>query len=1154
MQIKEQLEGYSLVRAEVYNWGNFSGWHRLNLMQLSLINKSPFHRNSMMAGENGSGKSTWMDGIMCMLFPFSTSLKMGVVDNTEDNSSGGRKIGDYVLGKYGANTSGEDSTLDLTKVYGRKTGISAFLIHFQHNSDPSKKVTVGRVWWFSDYKLKPNDHFFMAPGDVSIADPNKDNILIENSLPKNPKELKAVLDNKVVGSKTFDQAKDYFSEFSQTFGGVSKEDLKLLMKAATVKKISEIDPFIRENMLLHTTNESIVRLIAGVADADSISKDIDLYLEKIESMGKVIKELSKDFEVVQEKKTKLVEQKIIQGYGYWKDQEQALQQIVEFKKQIEKSLEGFPVFKNKLSEKDNELSKIQIELGQKDVASRVRNLEAQKVIHQSEVQIIDKEWKKVENWLAQAGFNKISRDVANLQILLDGSKDLIASNDQEKVKLEQELDCVKDLHKEQQGQITKIQTELDHLGKHQTRIPPDLYSIKNRIIEELGLPAGSLMFVGELIEIKSEELKYSKAVETTLNPISRNLLCHPDYTNQVSQWLNENKIYQTVVMKRITETELSAPSARSFSSNSTLSKIALKPKEFNPFYTYLMNWLSNGFDYKIVTTQEFGRADLEKGVTIEGLVKTDRRTQRKNSERTGSYLGWNHEDHEATLVEQLAQLKVDVQKNQEKIKSVSADLAGLGKKDQMVESLGHLDLVQLDYSGVQAKIDGIDKEIANVSKEDTDYEELRAKETLIRQDIFDLQQELADLTSNNRHAEEQIKELESEIAEKKELVSRLFSQEVNGQELRTLVVSPEVAFTELDKKIAESGMDILAYSQAIETEVTRLNKKLDESRTKLLLRDYEKEYNDTSLVYRVNSELEIESVKIIWEARKAEFESVGLKEAKAKWDEFYNSTLVEYIKSTSMEIRSEQHKIKENIESINEVLKKMDFEKIAAANETRFVQIRYSRSQDDRIVIFNKDLSQIEKEIQRGEESKEVEVNRPSLMAKLNSFVEKLKEENYSDFVTDVRNHYNFIVNSYSRFVDENGEFKLVEVFQGAKKDGKSGGQTVQLTYTLLAAALAYRMNFFHPVKGKDTLRLIILDEFGNNFDNEKPKASIELFNQMGFQCLFILPMTKTDLLSEYVNTFTAVYKKSASESKVLSYKIESKQDYLDLIKSEETV
>jgi uncharacterized protein YPO0396 len=283
--MKINTDGYSLVRAEVYNWGNFSGWHSFDLMQLSLISKSPFHRNSMMAGENGSGKSTMLDGIMCMLFPFSTSLKMGVIDNTEDNASGGRKIADYVLGKYGANNN-EGDTLDLTKVYGRKTGISAFLIHFQHNTDHDKKVTIGRIWWYSDYKLKTNDLFFLAESDLSIADEKKPNILIDNSLPKTPKDFKTVLEARITGVKVYEQTKEYFSEFSKIFGDVTKDDLKLLMKAATVKKISEIDPFIRDHMLMPSNNDSIMRLISGVGDAEAISSDIELFLEKVDAIDK----------------------------------------------------------------------------------------------------------------------------------------------------------------------------------------------------------------------------------------------------------------------------------------------------------------------------------------------------------------------------------------------------------------------------------------------------------------------------------------------------------------------------------------------------------------------------------------------------------------------------------------------------------------------------------------------------------------------------------------------------------------------------------------------------------------------------------------------------------------------------------------------------
>ena len=87
-------------------------------------------------------------------------------------------------------------------------------------------------------------------------------------------------------------------------------------------------------------------------------------------------------------------------------------------------------------------------------------------------------------------------------------------------------------------------------------------------------------------------------------------------------------------------------------------------------------------------------------------------------------------------------------------------------------------------------------------------------------------------------------------------------------------------------------------------------------------------------------------------------------------------------------------------------------------------------------------------------------------------------------------------------------------------------------------------MHFHDPVKGKNSLRIIILDEFGGKFDNEKPRDIVALLQQMGFQSILVSPMSKADLLAESIGELVLVHKKSASESKVTSYDVSSREDY----------
>ena len=130
----------------------------------------------------------------------------------------------------------------------------------------------------------------------------------------------------------------------------------------------------------------------------------------------------------------------------------------------------------------------------------------------------------------------------------------------------------------------------------------------------------------------------------------------------------------------------------------------------------------------------------------------------------------------------------------------------------------------------------------------------------------------------------------------------------------------------------------------------------------------------------------------------------------------------------------------------------------------------------------------------------------------------------------------------------KDSEDLVVEVFTGARKDAKSSAQTTQLAYALLASSLAYRFRFHDPDAGKDSLRLIVLDEFGGKFDNEKPREIVKLLDKMGFQSILLSPMSKADLLAESIGQLVLVHKLSASHSKVKSFEISSLEDYHKLL------
>ncbi|NCN39870.1 AAA family ATPase, partial [bacterium] len=177
-------DGYSLIEMEIVNWGNFHKHQKFNLRRIGEgegLFASP--QASAILGVNGSGKTTLIDALMIALLPFEASVKLGVTNDYESGAGGGRSIKDYVLGKYSSSHDGDQG--DLASVYGRESGCSVLLLRFQHNRYPDRFLSLGRLWWFSKYRVSDTQMGFLSFDDLSV-----EQLCTDSKLPSSPKVFK----------------------------------------------------------------------------------------------------------------------------------------------------------------------------------------------------------------------------------------------------------------------------------------------------------------------------------------------------------------------------------------------------------------------------------------------------------------------------------------------------------------------------------------------------------------------------------------------------------------------------------------------------------------------------------------------------------------------------------------------------------------------------------------------------------------------------------------------------------------------------------------------------------------------------------------------------------------------------------------------------
>ncbi|HEY8271043.1 MAG TPA: SbcC/MukB-like Walker B domain-containing protein, partial [Pseudobdellovibrionaceae bacterium] len=693
-------------------------------------------------------------------------------------------------------------------------------------------------------------------------------------------------------------------------------------------------------------------------------------------------------------------------------------------------------------------------------------------------------------------------------------------------------------------QATPLRQDIEHLSTHQTLIDPGLYNIKTAALKELKLPKNSLMFIGELLSVKSPELRI--AAESALEPIAKNLLVHPDYLDVFTPWLNKNNLAKSITVKRLTaldlkETAVLQPSVE----NSILTTLEIRSSQEHPFSGYMALWLNNSFDYQVVEVKEFkkGKSLL---VTKEGLVKRDSFTMRKLSKNLRYTLGWNPEERIAQLAAELAQLLEEINTKEVTVKTTASatdDQRILLNTFSEYKTVQDLEFINVDHLHEQIK--DLRQQITDLKRKDQKHHDRKELLEKLKLSLRKIQETRAGMASELERLKRVLKEL-------KERHSELRQTYESSRHLELLRVTEsleqiELRLNENRNRLTKNQDEVLEHIEGKEKDLETKKDSLIAAVNRLLTQ-YQDRFGDPQLVYQLRDISILVSVTQDWNLHKERLEGTELAGLEMKWQLFFSDILIKSIKDTLNEIKSQRLKIESNIQSINDVLKLNHFEKLPTEN--RFLQIHSESSSDARVRTFRRSCLDIENLLASPALRVKLENASKEVLAPLEKFVNDLKEDpKVREFVTDVRNHFEFEVRSWSQ-KDHSPEVELAETFTGSRNDAKSSAQTTQLAYTLLASSLAYRFKFNDPVAGQNTPRMIILDEFGGKFDNEKPRDIIKMLSQMGFQSLLVSPMTKAELLADSVNTINLVHKASASKSKVQHYVIQSKEDYDKLIRS----
>ncbi|MBK8088884.1 MAG: ATP-dependent exonuclease SbcCD, C subunit-like protein [Chitinophagaceae bacterium] len=1103
--------GFRLQYLEVLNWGTFNN----NIWRIE-----PKGFNSLLTGDIGSGKSTLVDALTTLLVP-SYKITFNKAAGAEGKE---RNLLTYVRGEY--KKEKEEITKTAKKIYLRPDdNTHTVIVANFFNEGYQENVCLAQVFWVKDGKVEK--------------------LLIGSSLPLDIKqhlsrfseitELKKRLRN-LQGVSLFDDNFSRYSEsFRHRFGMTSDKAIDLFYQTVSMKSVSSLTDFVREQMLEKTdVKEQIAILLkrfdelnkahAAVVHAREQYNHLKPLVEFAVQYGELSSEIEKIEEMLTavpawfaEKKISLIENAIAETTNQLEQANYTLKSIEDELKRLENKKFGLK------QDIDNNGGK-RLE----QIADEISNRSQAKVLKK-------KEWDNYDLLAKRSGLMSVENETGFSKNLQDGQV-IFENCEKKETELREERDKTVIQLREKENELQDEQAELDSLKARKSQIPSWLVEIRNQICYDLQIEEDELPFAGELLKVHDDETEWEGAIERLLHDFGMNLLVSSTHYRSVSRYVNA-KTLRSIDGKGRKLNYLEADIYRSdnytkqLTHDSVLHKIETKPD--TAFESWMENYLHRNYaEFACVEQEEL--MQIPNAITKQGLIKRGKIRHTKDdrwniNDRRNFILGWSNVDKIKALEENVIEIqsaihsirnqKSSVEKQQETNTNIKTAVTKIIEQrdyniiDWQAEVRKIFDL-QKEQQELLDKNDQLNRLKISLGEVESELKMLKEKETSQNQHIGGLQKTLENY-SNQLNVANTLKGSIDEI--RKEKYYTVIEDKIGD---KTFKLSNADSFQEQFKKQFEGDTGEL---KRMRTNLSILGNKI--TRKMRDIKDHSKaEYSEFS----EDVEARPEYIK--------KFEQLANEDLKRHEDRFkeeLNRNVINSISVFDNQLEKHEKDIKQKIIYINQHLHEIVYDSAKGTYITILID-----------ATTNKDIRQFKEDLRLcyintlGDESglyNEAKYEQVKKILDRFASMENVDRE-WTSTVTDVRNWFEF--NASERYSSDNTE---KEFYEGS--GGKSGGQKEKLAYTILASALAYQFGLQFGEDKSRSFRFVVIDEAFGRGSDESTRYGLELFRKLNLQLLIVTPLQKIHIIENHVNAFHFISNRDGNNSQISNLTVQQYKD-----------
>lgn len=1121
--------GFRLDYMELLNWGTFHN---------KIWRLQPEGNNSLLTGAIGSGKSTVVDALTSLLVPHHK-----IVFNKAAGAEGKeRNLLSYIKGNYGTISEETERKGKAIKSLSHRykdsndATFTVLLANFK-NEHYGSNVTLAQVFWIENEKTQKL--LIISQKPLTIA---QYFTKIENGA-----ELRKRLKQHDFIQCFDDNFSKYSQAFRQLFGMNSEKAIELFYQTVSMKSVSSLTTFVREQMLEATDIKNQIETLKKRFDDLNKAHIAVQDARKQKEILDPLKNLHKQYQEI-EIRIQELNQILQAATGFF-----AIQKIDLLQEEL-RLLEG------KLNQTSNQLATIEEQLrGKRKSENQLNNdIENNGGARLKQIALEIEQREKIKNqkkerynsYTVLSGFCELptpSTDQTfyrNYKAAEEKIEDLRQAQEQLMAQYGDSAGQKTELDKK----ITAENQELVSLKSRASQLPMGILNIRSQIVADLGVSEEEIPFAGELLRVKDSEKEWEGALERLLGGFGTSMLVPEKHYKTISHYINSRRLtdekgkgirfeyFKVPHNFKAVVTDAIIPE------DSVLNKLDIKND--TPLYDWLENELFKRFNLRCVSVEDFQKQpDV---ITKEGQFKMGSQRHIKDDrrnlwDRLNFVLGWSNKEKiraYETLIAELQQKQKDIDTKIRQLKTET-------NNNQTLQTKLNQLLLYKNWSDINWQDET--KAIAELQNERNNLEKSNDVLKTLQTQLAQVLQEIESLQLAQREKIEYIGVLKADIRKYSEDLEQCNSIKtgVLAAEIETVYPKINALLAEMNARTSLRNMDNVQKQlhnrlAGKDGEKDRLNAQIRkiESDSIKVMKNYKHQFPAESSELSEELEAMGEYMKI-WEKIVKE----GLPAHEARFKKMLNETTINDIVAFDNKLDMQEKAIRAKIETINEHLHQIDY------NKGTYIKLLADKAADKDIRDFKNDLKACYSNILgNGDAYNEDRFLNVQLI--LNRFrSNESKEIDWTNKVTDVRNW--FVFNASERYMEDDAEREFY-----AGTSGKSGGQKEKLAYTILASALAYQFGLGHNTRSNNkSFRFVVIDEAFGRGDDESTQFGLGLFKKLDLQLLIVTPLQKIHVIENFINSVHYV-SKDGDESNLQYMSIEDykaeKEIYNSLIMSEE--